>query len=75
MKLWPYLLMNILLVACNTYRGIEPELVNSPPTISSLTDLGPAAELTNDTWLNTAQPLRLADLRGNVVLLEMWTFG
>ena len=25
-------------------------------------------------WLNTSGPLRLADLRGKVVALEMWTF-
>ena len=40
-----------------------------------LEDLGPAPELNNETWLNTDQPLRLADLRGKVVLLDMWTFG
>ncbi len=42
---------------------------------SSLSDLGPAPELTSDTWLNVDAPLRLADLRGKVVLLDMWTFG
>lgn len=25
-------------------------------------------------WLNTTQPLRMADLRGKIVLLEFWTF-
>jgi hypothetical protein len=25
-------------------------------------------------WLNTQQPLRMADLRGKIVLLEFWTF-
>ncbi|MEZ4860015.1 MAG: hypothetical protein R3C14_01850 [Caldilineaceae bacterium] len=25
-------------------------------------------------WLNTAQPLRMAELRGKIVLLEFWTF-
>jgi hypothetical protein len=40
-----------------------------------LKDLGPAPELTNTTWLNTEKPLRLENLRGKVVLLEMWTFG
>jgi thiol-disulfide isomerase/thioredoxin len=40
-----------------------------------LPNLGPAPELTNDTWLNTPEPLRLANLRGKVVLLDMWTFG
>lgn len=43
--------------------------------ITSLPDLGLAPELTNDIWLNVDSPLRLADLRGKVVLLEMWTFG
>jgi thiol-disulfide isomerase/thioredoxin len=40
---------------------------------ASLPDLGPAPELTNSVWLNTDSPLRLADLRGKVVGLEMWT--
>lgn len=34
----------------------------------------PAPEILNDTWLNS-QPLRLADLKGQVVLVEFWTFG
>ena len=45
------------------------------PKTASLPDLGPAPELTNDTWLNVDSPLRLADLRGKVVLIDMWTFG
>ena len=67
--------------------GASPMPDNTQPPVSptqtaveqqsspTLTNLGPAPELTNDVWLNTNQPLRLADLRGNVVLLEMWTFG
>lgn len=35
----------------------------------SLPDLGEAPELTNEIWLNTIFPLRLADLRGKVVLI------
>jgi thiol-disulfide isomerase/thioredoxin len=41
---------------------------------SALRDYGPAPELHNQVWLNVDQPLHLADLRGQVVLLEMWTF-
>lgn len=42
---------------------------------SSLPDLGPAPEFVNEVWLNTDKPLRLADLRGKVVAVDMWTFG
>src|SRR5512141_478709 len=44
------------------------------PAESDLPDLGPAPELTNTTWLNADAPLRLANLHGKVVLLDMWTF-
>jgi thiol-disulfide isomerase/thioredoxin len=42
---------------------------------ASLPDLGPAPEFTNEIWLNVDAPLRLADLRGKVVAIDMWTFG
>lgn len=42
---------------------------------SDLPDLGAAPEFTNTVWLNSDAPLRLASLRGRVVLVEMWTFG
>ncbi len=48
---------------------------NAKQSPGSLPDLGPAPELTNKTWLNTAAPLHLADLRGKVIGIEMWTFG
>jgi hypothetical protein len=40
-----------------------------------LENYGPAPELTNEVWLNTKDPLRFSELRGKVVLLDMWTFG
>lgn len=65
----------LVLTACAApaeSQSLEPVL---PIVNASLPDLGPAPELTNDTWLNVDSPLRLADLRGNVVAIDMWTFG
>lgn len=66
------------LASCST--GTPPSPLPAGPvpeatTPMQLEDLGPAPELNNTIWLNTDSPLRLADLRGKVVLLEMWTFG
>ena len=62
------------LTACGT-PATKSETPAPMPSTASLPDLGPAPELTNGTWLNVDAPLRLADLRGQVVALEMWTFG
>jgi hypothetical protein len=43
--------------------------------IEDLEDQGAAPELENEVWLNVANPLRLSDLAGKVVLLDFWTFG
>mgnify|MGYP001576763128 FL=1 len=62
-----------LLTACATApESFEPVM---PTVNASYPDLGPAPELTNESWLNVDAPLRLADLRGKVVAIEMWTFG
>ena len=50
-----------------------PETAQEPDW--ALVNYGPAPELTNTVWLNTVRPLRLAELRGQVVLIDMWTFG
>ena len=65
------------LAACGVTSTTESESEASTPmpTRASLRDLGPAPELTNDIWLNVEAPLRLADLRGKVVAIDMWTFG
>jgi thiol-disulfide isomerase/thioredoxin len=67
-RLW-FLGLILGLTACATTQSTVA--TNS----ASLPDLGPAPELTNDTWLNVDMPLRLADLRGKVVAIDMWTFG
>lgn len=52
----------------STSTDVEPDRGDYP-------DLGAAPELSGDSWLNTPAPLRLAELRGKVVLVDMWTFG
>ena len=46
-----------------------------PAVRSDLPDLGPAPEIANTVWINSDRPLRLAELEGKVVLIDMWTFG
>ena len=69
MKRWLFILLAFLLAACASPATPEQSMP------SDYTDLGPAPELSGDVWLNTDTPLRLAGLRGQVVLVEMWTFG
>ncbi len=68
-------LLALILFGCSPQDSTQPQTNSAMPNPASLPDLGPAPELTNDTWLNADSPLRLADLRGKVVLVEMWTFG
>ena len=45
------------------------------PRVAGASMIGkPAPELANEVWINS-RPLRLADLRGKVILLEFWTYG
>jgi hypothetical protein len=72
-RLWLLGLLLGLTACAATATGNET--VTKPASSASLPDLGPAPELTNDTWLNVDAPLRLADLRGKVVIIDMWTLG
>ncbi len=45
------------------------------PSAADLPDRGLAPELTNTVWLNAEKPLRLADFRGQVIMLEFWTIN
>lgn len=63
------------LSACAPISGTGAGSASAPLAGAALPDLGPAPEFTSDAWLNAAAPLRLADLRGKVVAVDMWTFG
>ena len=77
-------LVGLVATACGQAGGTPSKSVISTTTTTppqetpvvraNLQDFGPAPELQNTVWLNTSGPLRLADLRGQVVLLDMWTF-
>ena len=58
--------LTLLLTSCGV-QGNQRNL--------TLQSLGPAPDLENEVWINTDEPLQLADMQGKVVLLEMWTFG
>ena len=77
-------ILGVMLVVACAPKASEPILTNQialeqEPTMEveqvALQNLGPAPELQNEIWLNTDHALRLADLRGSVVLIDMWTFG
>jgi len=75
MKRLIYGLLALVIFGCSAPQKEVQPMDFSALKQKALPDLGSAPELTNDTWLNVDAPLRLADLRGKVVLLEMWTFG
>ena len=70
MKSWLWILLVLLCASC-----ASPATTESTTIEADFPDLGPAPELSGDVWINTDTPLRLASLRGRVVLVEMWTFG
>jgi thiol-disulfide isomerase/thioredoxin len=75
MKRFLFGLVALILAGCASQQGNVQAADSSMPKSASLPDLGPAPELTNETWLNVDAPLHIADLRGKVVIVEMWTLG
>ena len=62
-----------------TVEETSPVLTIAPTAeqqelLDKLRPQGEAPELLNEIWLNS-EPLKLADLRGQVVLVEFWTYG
>ena len=90
MRRWMVGLITLLLAGCVGSTGsrlasqseqpteltaADPEIAQTQELEVNLENFGPAPELNNELWLNTDHALRLADLQGKVVLLDMWTFG
>lgn len=67
---WLMMINLLLLAGCSTLNQVSQKT-----EVPKYPNLGTAPELVGDTWLNTDTPLRLDDLKGKVILVEMWTFG
>jgi len=63
-------LVPVVTAAALSLAGLS---ATGPPAARARPDT-PAPELANDSWLNADHPLRLAQLRGRVVLLNFWVF-
>lgn len=80
--------MKRLLVGMTAFLGVVTVLAQGSPNptqpampdsqavyVSNMPDFGAAPEFANESWLNSTVPLRLSNLRGKVVLVDMWTFA
>ena len=65
--------LTLVTAACGGVTAVE---AGSDTTNRSYAGADPAFEFPPGLdWLNTEAPLRIADLRGKVVLLDFWTYG
>jgi hypothetical protein len=74
MKLRLWILLILLGASCASPATMEP-IKPMATDNADFPDLGAAPELSGEVWINSDAPLRLSDLHGQVVLVEMWTFG
>ena len=77
---------SLLLTACSGRDGGTPDNTTVSSTAGPIEDPIPVTQSYAGTipapefpegldWINTPNPLRLADLAGKVVLLDFWTYG
>ena len=74
-RIWIAFFAMLILGGCRAGNSLPADQTRLTPASPALPDLGQAPELTSEVWLNTALPLRLTDMQGKVILLDMWTFG
>lgn len=69
------MLLTVVIMILAGYMTIQNQTLAQDNQMADLPILKPAPELHEGIWLNTDVPLKLEALRGQVVLIEMWTFG
>jgi thiol-disulfide isomerase/thioredoxin len=84
---WLWFGLVMMLAACGAAGGEAPPLpeqgtedeaiapASQAAAAVELPDMGQAPPIEGEVWLNVDEPLVWQDLRGQVVLVEMWTFG